>query len=82
MFEEHLRKTIEMIQANPAIGVGIAVAVAALFFFRPKEMFKLSLFVLFMFVVFYVMSLLIEATGTGSSQKDKMIHKTREAMGE
>ncbi len=40
MFEEHLQNTIALVQGNPVIGIGVAVLVVALFYFRPKDMFR------------------------------------------
>ena len=36
MFEEHLQNTIALLQGNPVIGIGVAVVVLALFYFRLK----------------------------------------------
>ena len=82
MFEEHLQNTIALVQGNPVIGIGIALVVLALFYFRPKEMFKLLGFCLILVVGFYLLTLLIGTVGSGSKQKDTMIHKTRDAIGE
>lgn len=82
MFEEHLQNTIALVQGNPVIGIGVAVVVLALLYFRPKDMFKLLGFCLLLIVGFYLMTILVETVGSGSKQKDDMIHKTREAIGE
>ncbi len=82
MFEEHLQNTIAIIQSNPLIGVGILIVIALLFYFRPKDMFKLVGFCLFMVVVFYILSLLIETVGSGGKQKDQMIYKSRDVIGD
>ena len=82
MFEEHVQNIIELLQGNPPLSIGIAVVVAALFYFHPKDMFKLTAFCLFLVAVFYIMTLLLEATGTGSKQKDQMIYKSKEVIGE
>lgn len=82
MFEEHLQNTIALVQGNPVIGIGVALLVLALFYFRPKEMFKLLGFCLILVVGFYLMTLLVGTVGSGSKQKDAMIHKTRDAIGE
>ena len=82
MFVEHLQNTITIVQSNPLIGAGILVAVAVLFYFRPKDMFKLVGFCIFMVVVFYILSLLLETVGSGGKQKDQMINKSRDVIGE
>ena len=82
MFEEHLQNTIALVQGNPVIGIGVAAVVLALFYFRPKDMFKLLGFCLLLVVGFYLMTILVETVGSGSKQKDEMIHKTRNAIGE
>jgi ABC-type uncharacterized transport system permease subunit len=82
MFEDHLANTLAIIQSNPLIGAGILAVVAVLFYFRPKDMLKLVGFCLFMVVVFYILSLLLETVGSGGKQKDQMIYKSRAAIGE
>jgi uncharacterized membrane protein YgaE (UPF0421/DUF939 family) len=82
MFEEHLQNTIALVQGNPVIGIGVAVLVVALFYFRPKDMFRLLGFCLVLVVGFYLITLLVETVGSGSKQKDEMIHRTSKAIGE
>jgi len=82
MFEEHLQKTIALLQNNQAIGFGIAIVIVVLFYFRPKDMFKLLGFCLFLVVAFYLMTQLVGLVGSGSKQKDQMTHKTSDAMRE
>ena len=82
MFEEHLQNTITLVQNNPMLGLGVALVVAALFYLRPKDMFKLIGFCLLLVVGFYLVTLLVGTIGTGTSQKDRMAHKTKQAIGE
>jgi len=82
MFEQHLQNTLALLQGNPAIAAGVAIVIAALFFFRPKDMLKLVGFCLLLVVVAYVISLVIGTIGSGSSQKDQMMYKTQRAIGE
>ena len=82
MLEEHLQNTLALMQNNPVIGIGVAVVILALFYFRPKDMFRLLGFCLVVVVGFYLVTLLVETVGSGSKQKDQMIHKTRDAIGE
>ena len=82
MFEEYLQKTIALLQNNQAIGYGIAIVVAVLFYFRPKAMFKLLGFCFLLAVAFYLMTQLVGIIGDGSNFKSQMTHKTSEALGE
>ena len=45
-------------------------------------MFKLLGFCLLLVVGFYIMTMLVETVGSGSKQKDEMIHRTSKAIGE
>ena len=45
-------------------------------------MFKLVAFCLFLGVVFYCITLLVDTVSTGSDQKDQMIYKSKEVLGE
>lgn len=82
MFEQHLQNTLALLQGNPAIAAGVAIVIAALFFFRPKDMLKLVGFCLLLVIVAYVIGLVIGTIGSGSSQKDQMMYKTQRAIGE
>jgi hypothetical protein len=82
VFKEHLQNTIALAQDNPVIGIGVAVVVVALFYFRPKDMFRLLGFCLVLVVGFYLMTLLVETVGSGSKKKDEMIHRTSKAIDE
>lgn len=82
MFEEHLQKTVSLLQNNQAVGYGIAVVVVVLFYFRPKAMFKLLGSCLLLVVAFYFMTQLAGIIGDGSKFKSQMSHKTTEALGE
>lgn len=79
MFEQHLRDTFLILQSNPIYGWVVIGILAALFYFRPKDMFKLVAFCLFLAALFYFMSYLLDTVGSGGKQKDAMIYKTREA---
>lgn len=82
MFREHLQNTLALLQGNPALALGAAAVVVALFFFRPKDMMKLVGFCLLLVVVAYVIGLIVGTIGSGSQQKDQMIYKTQRAIGE
>jgi uncharacterized membrane protein len=80
MFEEHLHKTVELLLDNQGISIGFAIVIAVLFYFRPKDMFKLLGFCLMLVVAFYLMTQLAGVVGSGSKYKDQMTHKTSDAM--
>ena len=82
MLEELLQSALAFLQTNPIIAAVIGVIVVALFYFKPKAMFKLVAFCLFLAVVFYCITLFAGAVGSGSKHKDQMIYKTKEALGE
>ena len=82
MFAEQLHNAIFFLQTNPVIAAGVGIVLLALFYFRLKEMLKLTAFCLFIAAVFYLITLLTGTVNTGAKQKDRMIYKTREALGE
>jgi hypothetical protein len=45
-------------------------------------MFKLAAFVLFIAAVFYMITLFAGTLSTGSKQKDQMIYKSKDVIGE
>ena len=81
MLEEQLKNTLVLLQDNPIIAAVIVMIVLVLFYSRPKEMFRLVIFCVFMAVVFYFITLIAETLSTGSKQKDQMIHKSQEELG-
>jgi hypothetical protein len=82
MLEEQLRQMIALLQGNSAMALGGTGLVAALFFFKPREMFKLFLFSLFIMVIFYFITLFAGTVSSGSKQKGKMIYKSKDLIGE
>jgi len=82
MFEQHLQNTLNLLQGNPALALAGAAVVAALFYFRPKDMFKLVGFCLILVVVAYFIGLVAGTIGSGAKQKDQMIYKTQRAIDE
>lgn len=82
MLEEQLLNALAFLQTNPIIAAIIGTIVLLLFFSKPKEMFKLVVFCLFLVVVFYCITLLAGTLSTGSEQKDQMIYKSKEVLGE
>lgn len=82
MFAEQLQNTIHFLQTNPLIAAVVGIVLLALFYFKTKEMFKLTAFCFFIAVVFYFITLFTGTVSTGTKQKDQMIYKTKEALGE
>ena len=82
MLEEQLQNLIFFLQAKPIIAAAIGAVILILFYLIPKGMFKIAAFCLFIVIVFYFIGLFSGAVNTGSKQKDQMIYKTREALGE
>ena len=82
MFEQHLANILNLLQGNPVLSLAVAAVVAALFYFRPRDMLKLVGFCLLLVVVAYLIGLVAGTIGSGGKQKDQMIHKTQRALGE
>jgi len=82
MLKEQLMNALAFLQTNPIIAVIVGMVVLALFYSKPKEMFKLVGFCLFVAFAFYCIILLLETVSTGSSQKDQMIFKSKDVIGE
>ncbi len=82
MLNEYLQAARAFLQANPIIAVVIGVIVVMLFYSTPKEMFKLVAFGLFITVVFYFIALFTGTIDSGVKQKDQMIYKSRDVLGE
>ncbi len=82
MVEEQLQNMLAFFQTNPIIAVAFGGVVVALFYFKPKGMFKLVVFCFFIVVAFYFINLLAGTVTSGSKSKDQMIYKSREVLGE
>lgn len=82
MLEEQLHNLLALLRGNPAVAVVAAGIVAALCYFKPREMLKLALFGLFIMAIFYFVGLFAGTVNTGSKQKDQMIYKSRDVIGE
>lgn len=82
MLKEHRLNILAFFQTNPGLGVATGGVVAALFYFKPKERFKLAGFCLFIVVVFYFRNIYAGTVSTGSKHKDQMIYKSRDVLGE
>ena len=82
MPEKLLQTVLAFLQTNPIIAVVIGAIVVSFFYFKPKEMFKLLAFGLFMAVTFYCLTLFMGTVSSGSKQKDQMIYKSKKVLGE
>ena len=82
MLNEYLQSARAFLYTNPIVAVVISVILVTLIFSRPKEMFKLVAFGLFIAVVFYFITLFAGTLSTGSKQKDQMIYKSKDVIGE
>lgn len=75
-----LQQAIEYGQRNTTV-VLVAVAVLVLLtIFKPKTMMKLYGACILALVGLYLLTLLSGALSSGTKQKERMIHKTREAI--
>jgi len=82
MLEEQLHSISILLRSNPGMALLLAVVVVVFFYFRPKAMFRLTLFSLFIVLVFYFIIQIAGMISTGSQQKDRMIYKSRDVIGE
>jgi hypothetical protein len=82
VFEEQLLNALGFLQINPIAAVFIGTVVLLLFYSKPNEMFKLVVFCLFLAAVFYCLTLLAGTLTTGANQKEQMIYKSRDVIGE
>lgn len=77
-----LQQAIEYGQRNTTV-VLVAVAVLVLLtIFKPKTMMKLYGACILALVGLYLLTLLSGALSSGTKQKERMIYKTREAIGD
>ena len=82
MLSEYLQTARAFLSTNPVIAILIGAILVLLFFSRPKQMFKLAAFILFITVVFYFITLFADTVSTGSKQKDQMIYKSKDVIGD
>jgi energy-coupling factor transporter transmembrane protein EcfT len=82
MLEEQWHNTLTLLRGNTALTVAVVLFIAILCYFKPREVFRMGLFALFIVAVFYVITLLADTLSTGSKQKGEMIYKTRNIVGE
>ena len=82
MLEEKLHSILILLRSNPGLALILAVIIVVLCYFRPKAMFRMVLFGLFIALVFYFITQLAGMVSTGSQQKDRMIYKSRDVIGD
>ena len=81
-FEEISQQVLAYAQSNMTVVLVGAALLALLTVFKPKPMLKLFGFLVVAVVGIYLLSLLKGALFTGAGQKNKMIYKTRDVVGE
>jgi hypothetical protein len=82
LLEEQLQNILNFLHTNPIVAVAIGGVVIVLFYSKPKEMFKLVGFCLFIVVVFYLLTFFAGTLTTGSKHKDQMIYKSKKVIEE
>jgi len=82
MFEEHLQSTLYFLKTNPIVAVVIGIVLVFCFYSKPKEMFKLVVFCLFVAVAFYFITMMAGVIGSGAQSKDEMIYKSKKLADE
>jgi len=73
--EELIKMGTDFYYDQPYIIIGIIAVLLILLFLRPKHLLKLMILFLIVGAVFYIFSLIGEATLTGVLQKGKMVNK-------
>lgn len=81
-FEIILQQVLGYAQRNMPVVLAAAALLALLTFFKPKSMMKFYGILILAVVGIYLLSLLKGALFMGADQKNKMIHKTRDVVGE
>ncbi len=78
--ENLLNNAHSIFNQYPIVLAVIAIVLLLIAYKNPKESFKFALFLLFIAVLFYAISLFGEALSTGSKNKDQMIYKTKKLV--
>ena len=81
-FEEISQQVLAYAQSNTTVVLVGAALLALLAFFKPKPMLKLLGLLVLAVVGIYLLSLLKGVLFTGAGQKNKMIYKTQDIVGE
>lgn len=81
-FEKLLQQAIDYGQSNTTVVIVTAAVLVILSIFKPKPMMKLYGVCILAVAGIYLLTLLSGALFSGSDQKNRMIHKTREITGE
>jgi hypothetical protein len=81
-FEGILQQAIDYGQHNTTVVLGAVTVLVLLTIFKPKAMMKLYGVCILALVGLYLFTLISGTLSGGIMQKDKMIYKTRDAIGE
>jgi len=81
-FENMVQQAIAYAQRNTTVVLVVAAVLVLLIIFKPKIMVKLCGVCVFALIVFYLITLFNGALSSGIKQKDEMINKTPQAIGE
>lgn len=81
-FENIVQQTIAYGQRNTTVVLVAAAVLVLLTIFKPKVMMKLCGICVFALIVLYLIMLFNGALSSGIKQKDEMINKTPQAIGE
>jgi cell division protein FtsW (lipid II flippase) len=78
--ERYLNSAQHFFYTNTTLVIIVGVVLLIMTFLRPKDMFKLFAFCLFLMVAVYCISLFMGTIKSGSEQKDQMIYKTKDVV--
>ncbi len=81
-FSELWQSAVDFYHAYPLLIAGIGIVVLVWAWKKPKQATKGFLFLAFIALVFYVLSLLGEGTDSSTRMKDSMMRKTEQALEE
>jgi uncharacterized protein with HEPN domain len=73
--DELIRVATNFYYDQPYIIIILIAVLLILLYLKPKQFFELMVMLFILGAVFYMLSLIGEATFTGLSQKEKIVHK-------
>jgi len=79
-FSNMVQQLVDIYHDYTLLSIGVGVAIVIWAFMKPKQAFKGLLFLGFIAVVFYILSLMGEGADSSRHLKEGMIHRTEEAM--
>ena len=81
-FEDLLQQVVDYGQRNMNVAIAVVAVLLLLTIFKPKSMMKLYGACVLVLIGFYLLTLLGGVLSSGNKQKNQMIYKPREAIGE